>query len=158
MKKLGGLWAVLTLVMFIASCAASAGAVTVGSLTISNAWARAAEAMPMDHGDAQSGGNGAAYLVIENKGSTPDRLLRVESDAAMQTEIHLSEMKDDVMKMAPVDGVDIPANGKVELKSGGYHIMMIGLKHDLKEGEKVRLKLTFETTGSVEIDAVVRAP
>lgn len=156
MQRFG--WLFLLLALLLAACGTTGGSATVGSLTISGAWARAAVSMGMGEGDDMHGGNGAAFMVIENKGASPDRLVKVESDASKAVEIHKTEMKDDIMTMAPVDGVEIPANGKAELKPGGFHVMLIGLNQDLKAGEKVHLKLTFESGAVVDLDAEIRAP
>jgi copper(I)-binding protein len=50
----------------------------------------------------------------------------------------------------------VPAKGKTELKPGGYHIMLLGLKQDLKPGEKVPVTLKFERGGEVRVEAVVK--
>lgn len=139
-------------------------------------WIRAAAAINMDTGSNDSdsqdqemtsgegmsgsmgGANSAAYMIIHNNGNEADKLLKAEGDIADAVEIHVSEMVDGVMSMHPVDGVDIPAKGQAELKPGSYHIMLIGIKRDLNEGEKVNLKLTFEKSGSMDIEAEVRMP
>jgi len=101
----------------------------------------------------------AAYMLISNTGSEADRLLSASSDAAAATEIHLSEMKEGVMTMRPVEGgIEIPAGGQVELKPGGYHVMLIGLKHELAPGGKVQLTLTFEKSGQMAVEAQIRNP
>ena len=53
-------------------------------------------------------------------------------------------MKDRMMKMEEVSKITIPANSKISLKPGGLHIMMIGLKDDLKEGQEIEVKLIFD--------------
>ncbi len=139
-------------------------------LEIQDPWVRAAarmnvpgegiqgqEAVEMSVGQMESA-NSAAFMIIQNKGNLPDRLVAVESDVAENVEIHLSEMEEDVMTMHPVEGVDIPAHGQVELKPGGYHAMLIGINQDLKEGDKVRITLVFEKSGNLTVDAEVRLP
>jgi copper(I)-binding protein len=107
---------------------------------------------------AESGGTSAAYLTIANSGGTADALLKAESDVANTVELHTMTMENNVMKMFPVEKIDIPANGKAELKPGGFHVMLIGLRHDLKEGEVVKLTLTFQNSGKIEVEAPVRKP
>lgn len=102
--------------------------------------------------------NTAAFLSISNSGTEADRLLRVESNLAETVELHLSEMKDGVMMMRPVEGIDLPAGATVELKPGGYHIMLINLKQELKPLEKYPLTLVFEKAGSLTIDAEALLP
>jgi copper(I)-binding protein len=72
------------------------------------------------------------------------RLVAAESPVAGTVEIHNMTMQNGVMKMFPVDGVDVPAGKTVKLAPGGYHVMMMGLKQQMKPGERVPLKLTFE--------------
>ncbi len=150
MKRFGVV--LIFFLMVLAGCIARGGSGSVGSIRVSGAWARQAIAM----GSMGNGTNGAAYMVIENTGAAPDRLLKAESDVAEAVELHQSTMEGDVMKMAPVEAVDIPANGKAELKQGGYHVMFLGLKQDLKSGDIIHLKLTFESAGTLEIDVAVR--
>mgnify|MGYP000997398987 CR=1 FL=1 len=69
-------------------------------------------------------------------------------------------MANNVMKMSPVPGLDLPAGKAVELKPGGYHVMLMDLKAQVKEGDKVPLTLTIEQQGkqeNVSINAEVRA-
>ena len=120
-----------------------------GSLVIRNVWARAA---------SQADGVSAVYMVIENTGDQPDRLLHAHCDAAETVEIHESRTEGGVMKMQPVDGVDIPAHGSVELKPGGLHVMLIGLTRDLDPGDELELELHFEQAGHVTVRAMVQKP
>jgi periplasmic copper chaperone A len=60
------------------------------------------------------------------------------------------------MKMRPVPAIPVPANGKTELKPGGYHLMLMGLKHDLKPGENVAVILKFERGAEVRVEAPVK--
>ena len=55
-------------------------------------------------------------------------------------------------------GIEVPAGGQVELKPGGYHVMLIGLMRDLSDGEKFPLTLQFEKGGEVTVEAEVRQP
>jgi copper(I)-binding protein len=92
------------------------------------------------------------FLTIENTGTESDRLISATSDIAGETQIHEMAMEGDVMKMRPLaDGLEIPAGETVVLAPGGYHIMFMGLKQTLVEGEKVAVTLTFEKAGTVEI-------
>ncbi len=123
----------------------------VGELTITEPWSRAtAIGVP----------NGVVYLGITNKGAMPDKLTEVSSDVATRSEIH-ETMKNmpGMMMMEPVkDGLPVPAGQSVSLKPSGLHIMLIGLKHQLKPGDTVPLTLTFEKAGKVDITADVGFP
>jgi copper(I)-binding protein len=103
--------------------------------------------------------SGAAYMIIQNKGGEDDALIGAKSDVSAVTEIHEMVIDDNnVMHMKPVEGqrLVIPAKGKVELKPGSYHIMLINLDHQLTEGEVVHLTLKFEKSGEMKVDAPVK--
>jgi hypothetical protein len=149
----------------LSACARSSDA----QLEIQDAWVRAVSTMGAAEGDMQSQGEGdmememggvntGAFMVIRNSGGADDRLIAAYSDIAEVAEIHLSEMVDDVMTMHPVDGVDVPAGGEAELKPGSYHIMLINVYQDLNPGDMVDLALEFEGSGTINVEAEVRAP
>lgn len=119
----------------------------IGGLKIDHPWAR-----------ATVGAVGGAFLSVENAGAAGDRLLRAASPVAATVELHTHMMENNVMRMREVDGIDVPAGGKAELKPGGFHIMLMGLKHPLKEGEKFPLTLTFEKAGSIDVEVTVDKP
>jgi hypothetical protein len=150
----------------LTACASAAG--TDASIEVRDAWARAATVMGSGGQGAMGtqavgemegmGANSAAYMVLHNNERIPDKLLRAESEVAEAVELHVSEMKGGVMTMRPVEFVEVPANGETELKPGGMHVMLIGLKHDLKPGETIPLVLVFENAGSISLPVEVRAP
>lgn len=144
------------LAMMLVSCSPPAQ----NSITVQDAWARATSMdMQMDHNhDSMGGKTSAIYMVIVNQTNQEDRLIAAKASAAETVEIHETRMENDIMKMQKVDGVAIPANGKVELKPGGYHIMLINLKQDLKAGEKIPFTLIFEKNGEINLEAEVRMP
>ncbi|MEQ1769940.1 MAG: copper chaperone PCu(A)C [Devosia sp.] len=116
---------------------------TAGDLSITGAFTRA-----MLPGARTAGG----YLVIENKGSSADRLLGGSSLAAGTIQMHQMSVVDGVMKMGAVDGgLDIPAGGSVTLGPGGFHLMMMDIGTPFKEGECLEIKLQFETAGEVPV-------
>ncbi len=110
-------------------------------LRVEGAWSRAAIA----------GGNGAAYARVVNDGDAADRLIAVKGDAAEAIEIHEMTTADGVMQMRKVEALDVPAKGSVELAPGGLHIMLIGLKNALKEGDTLTLTFVFEKAGEVSV-------
>jgi periplasmic copper chaperone A len=83
-----------------------------------------------------------AFMQITSK--VPARLVAVSSPAARAAEIHNMTMENNVMKMFPVDGIDIPAGTTVRLASGGYHVMLLNLHQPLNAGDRVPLRLVFE--------------
>ncbi|MCX6029448.1 MAG: copper chaperone PCu(A)C [Chloroflexi bacterium] len=146
-------WAggVLILCLLLTSgCGGGAGS-QGPTIQVSDAWARAV------NGGANV--NSAAYMSIRNTGKTADRLVAVVGDVAGAVELHKTEMKDGVMKMAPVEGgIDVPAGGEAQLKPGGLHVMLIGVQRDLKADEKITLKLQFEKAGEIAVEVQVRNP
>jgi copper(I)-binding protein len=130
--------------MSIKFLALAAGLVFAGAalaqpnqLEVSNAWARATP----DKAD-----NGVAYLSIQSP--TADRLVSASTPVAKTAELHTMSMQGMVMKMRPLDGLDIPPGQPVALKPGGEHIMLLGLNHPLREGQSFPLILNFEKAGS----------
>jgi copper(I)-binding protein len=154
--------------ILVSSCSSDADA----AIHISDPWVRAAAMIPSQDAELQldgtqmgedgiakgNGANSAAFMLIENRGSQADRLLAAESMVADAVEIHLSQMDGDVMVMRQVDGIAIPARRMVELKPGSYHIMLIGIRHDLKPGDLVEFTLRFERAATETIQAEVRMP
>lgn len=106
--------------------------------------------------DKMGGGTGAVYVTLSNTGAQPDSLVSASSDAAQTVELHEVKNEGGVMKMRPVSTIPIPANGKTELKPGGYHIMLLGLTHDLKAGDRIPVTLKFERGGELRVEASVK--
>lgn len=152
---------VLLAALALAACGATApsgGSASANSITISGAWARPSTAAMGEGGMAEGGmGNGAAYMVISNSAAQPDRLMAAAGDVAGAIELHTVENKDGVMAMRPVDGIDVPAGGQVELKPGSFHVMLIGLKQELTPGDRIPLTLRFQNAGEVQVEAEVRS-
>jgi len=88
----------------------------------------------------------AAYMTIENQTGAGISLKSASTEVAQTVELHKMELVDGIMKMHRVETIDIPAGGMVELKPGGYHLMVIGLKKQLKEGGKVTIVLEFSNS------------
>jgi copper(I)-binding protein len=123
---------------------AQAADVMVGHLKISAPWARATP-----HGASVGG----AYLTITNMGSAPDRLIGGASAVAKEVQVHEMTMENGVMKMRPVaGGLEIKPGATVTLKPGGYHIMFVGLRQPLKQGEHFKVTLAFAKAGKVDVD------
>ena len=116
-------------------------------LKIDKAWARATP------GGAQTA---AAYMTILSAAS--DRLLGVSSPAAAKAAIHETLMENGVMKMRPVGVLELAPGKAVELKPGGYHVMLMGLKAPLKAGESFPVTLTFEKAGPREVTVKIEKP
>ena len=97
----------------------------------------------------------AGYGKITNTGDDSDTLLSVSTPAAATAELHQSLDKGGVMTMAPVARLDIPRMGAVDLRPGGYHLMIMNVIRPLKRGESVSLVFTFAHAGAVTVAADV---
>jgi copper(I)-binding protein len=115
------------------------------SITVENAWSRATPAAAK---------TGALYLTIIDHGA-PDRLISVATPVADTAELHQTTMQNGIMRMRPVDGLAVSEQEPGKLAPGGYHIMLMGLKQQLKPGASFPVTLTFEHAGAVQASAVV---
>jgi copper(I)-binding protein len=111
-----------------------------------NGWARATAV-------GQSVGGG--FVTLRNPGDTPDKLVSASSDVAEKVELHTHLNENGVMKMRAVPGIEVPAKGAVTLAPGGLHLMLMGLKAPLVEGQHVPLTLVFEKAGPVSTQLMV---
>lgn len=116
-------------------------------VAVDGAWARASV-----QGQKATG----AFMHLTAPEAT--RLVRVESPAAGVAEVHEMKMEGDVMKMRALPGLDLPAGKRVELKPGGYHVMLMDLKAPLTQGASVPLTLVFQDAKGVESQQQVQLP
>jgi copper(I)-binding protein len=146
-----------------------------GSLSVSDAWVRMTD----------PAATAAGYLTITNQSSTADSLTGVSSPAYGSAQLHETVVMEpspsamasmepspsdamgsmapspgasmgDMMGMQPVDEIPVPANGSVELKPGGYHIMLMDPTGTLAIGDTVELTLTFKNAGTITVKATVK--
>ena len=116
----------------------------VGSIHISQPWSRATP---------KGAASGAGYMTLTNNGTTPDRVNCVSSDVSAQCQIHTMTMEDGVMKMRPVEGgLEIKPGETITLKPGGFHMMLLDLKHPLEQGQNVKATLKFDHAGTVDVE------
>jgi copper(I)-binding protein len=104
---------------------------------------------------------GAAYFVaLENTGAQPDTLVRAATPVAASVELHsMSVDAQGVMRMREIDGIAIAPKATIKMRPGmGFHLMLVGLKQPLKEGDTFPMSLQFEHAGKVEVKVVVQAP
>ena len=131
----------LSLVLFTSTTPAAAHSIEIGDLVIDHPAMRI-----VAPGVKRSGG----YLSIKNTGDTADRLINATANFSKKTELHTMEMDGDVMKMRALEnGIEIPAGETIYLQPGGLHVMFIGLKESLVEGDFNPVELTFEKSGRV---------
>ena len=100
----------------------------------------------------------AGFLVLENTGAEADALIGASCDCAQSVELHVMAETDGKMTMRQVQRFDLPAGGRFELKSGGPHLMLIGLTAPLDPAKPVQLKLRFERAPEQTMDVPVRDP
>ncbi len=133
--------------------AVPAGAVVVVSgpatqpVQVKDAWVRAT--VPGQKGTG-------AFMKITSKAGT--RLIGASSPLAGVTEVHEMKMEGDVMRMRALPALDLPAGKTVELKSGGYHLMLQDLKQDLPKGSTVPLTLLFKDSKGVQSRVELKLP
>jgi periplasmic copper chaperone A len=127
----------------------SAPALAADAVSVGQPWVRAT--VP---GQSVAG----AYMDITAK--TNAALVGVASPVAAKAELHTMAMDGSVMKMRPLDKLDLPAGKTVNLKPGGYHVMLVDIKRELKAGERVPLTLTVQDAhgarSTLQVDAEVR--
>ena len=115
-------------------------------VTVQEAWARAS---------AGPATNGAAYVTVAG-GSQPDSLVGVSTSIAASAGVHETTHDDGVMKMRTVQAIPIIPGQTVTFAPGGYHIMLMGLKHPLMAGHSFPLTLNFARAGAVTVEVQVR--
>ena len=130
----------------VVSGAAGAHEYTSKGVTIAHPWGRATP------GGATVG---VSFMEIRTDAGITDRLVSVSSPVAGRAEVHTHMMDGDVMKMRRLDGLDLQPGSSTILKPSGEHIMLFDLKQPLKEGDLLKLTLTFEKAGPIEIEGTV---
>jgi len=98
----------------------------------------------------------AAYAQIENATDQADAIVAVSSDAFEKAEIHHSEVKDGVARMARLKRFDLPARQVVKLEPGGAHVMLFNPKSPLHAGQHLTLRFTLHSGKTLNVDADVR--
>ena len=129
---------------------AAASTITAAQTTpvsVAGAWARAS--VP---GQRSSG----VFMTITS--SEPLRLVGVASPVARVAEVHEMKMEGDVMRMRALDALDIPAKQPVQLKPGGYHVMLQELKAPLQPDTSIPVTLTFKTAKGEQRQVALQVP
>lgn len=129
---------------------AQAEPVTVGALTVDEVTASATLGRST---------TAAAYITVRNGGNEPDRLVAVSSPASARAGLHLSLTEGGVMRMRPLDALDLRPGETVAMAPGGpLHLMLEGLHAPLVAGQSVAITLHFERAGDVEVEAEIVPP
>lgn len=119
-----------------------------GPITITGPWAR-------ETAIGQSVGGG--FASIANTAASEDRLVAATSPIAGEVQLHTMSMQGGVMRMRQVTGgMAVPARGKLELRLGGFHLMFVGLKRQLRQGEHFPVTLRFQRAGRVTVRFAVQ--
>ena len=143
-----------------ASPVAEAAAVgTVAGVAVQSPWVRVAIVPEGSDAPDAPPVNSAAYMVLTNASEAADALVAVETEIADTAEVHSVTMDDGVMRMRPVDSVAVPAAGEAVLEPGGFHIMLIGIRRPLAEGDSVPLRVRLRSGAVIDLTApVLRSP
>ena len=113
-----------------------------GSIAVEHPWARATP------GGAKTG---ATYMILTNSSGSADRLLRATTPVATSVQFHKVTEENGVSRMRELPTIDVAPGAKIVLKPGDMHVMLVGLKQPLKEGQTFPLTLEFEKSGKVEL-------
>lgn len=138
-------------VVHLVSSRAEAHEYTVGALTIEHP-----TILPAPANRSVTAG----YLAIVNNGDVEDRLLSATSPDAERIEIHQTSTAADlsVHMVEARDGIPIYPRGRTVLESGGFHLMVIGLRRAVREGDSISITLRFERAGEIAVRANVERP
>ena len=129
--------------LLLASCEAQS---PQPQLAIDDAWARAT---------APGQKSTAAYFTITNQGGE-DRLVSVSTTVG-EASLHSTSMNGGIMRMRPVERLQVPASSTLALAPGATHVMITGLNQPLDVGQGIPLELGFERSGTRRVTATVRA-
>jgi len=136
-------FAIRTTIAAVAMLASAAHA----QVTVKDAWVRATVPQQKATG---------AFMQLQS--AKDSRLVSTNSPLTPDVEVHEMAMQGNVMKMRQVPAIELPAGKVVDLKPGGYHIMLMNLTQPVKEGETVALTLTFEGKDGQRETVDVKAP
>ena len=100
--------------------------------------------------------NSAAFFVIKNNSDKDIAITSANSDVAEKNELHTHIKENKMMKMMKIEKLVVPAKSSLELKSGGDHVMLMGLKKELKVGDEISLELSFSDGDKKSIKVPVK--
>jgi hypothetical protein len=137
----------LTAVLSVAHAETAKTSIAAQVVKVSNPYARA-----VPPGQP----NSAVFLTLTNPSKTTYHIKAASSPASKVTELHTTQDNNGVMEMRQVPKMDIPALGETVLKPGSLHIMLIGLKQDMKVGEKTKVTLTFNDDSKMTLEVPIQ--
>ena len=145
MKK-GGYLTSIVLLVLLSGGSVYAQTSAQNTIVVERPWARATPA------GARSG---VVYVTLINNGSAGDSLLSAATPVADQVQFHSATEENGVSRMREMRTVDVTPGARVAFSPGGLHIMMVGLKQPLKEGQTFPLTLNFEKAGKIDVTVPV---
>ena len=119
-----------------------------GKLEVKDGWIR----------PAGKGMNTAFYFKAVNNSDKADTLLSVRSSVSKMVQMHETFNKNGMMGMRQIKAIPIQAKSTLEFKPGGYHVMVMNLKKDLKKGSLAKFTLHFKYAGDISVKAPVKMP
>src|SRR6266568_4340981 len=141
MKTRGYLTSVVLLVL-LSGGSVYAQTSAQNAIVVERPWARATPA---------GAKTGVVYVTLINNGSAGDSLLSAATPVADQVQFHSATEENGVSRMREMHTVDVTPGARVAFSPGGLHIMVVGLKQPLKEGQTFPLTLTFEKAGKIDV-------
>ncbi|MFN9849330.1 MAG: copper chaperone PCu(A)C [Alphaproteobacteria bacterium] len=127
-----------------------AAALSVASAALATPGVEAAWSRP-----AAQGATGVGFMTLVNTGAKADALVKVDSPAARQVQIHQSSISGGVASMRMVSSVPVAPRGRVAFSPGGYHLMFLGLARAQKVGDRLPATLIFASGARIQTTFVV---
>jgi hypothetical protein len=141
MKLRGYLTSILSLLLLSGGMVHSQTA-RQNSIVIEHPWSRATPA---------GAKNGAVYATVINSGNSDDSLIGAATPVGGQVQFHSVVEENGVSRMRELPAVEVRPGAKVTFGPGGMHIMVVGLKEPLKEGQSFPMTMTFEKAGKIDV-------
>ena len=118
-----------------------------GELAVTNAWSRTTPPGVTV---------GVVYFTLKNDTGKPDRLLKLSTPVASKVQVHRTEILDGIARMREVTVLHVDAGQTLDFAPNGMHVMLVGLKKPLVEGQKFDLELLLEMAGPRTVKVAVR--
>ena len=118
-----------------------------GELAVTNAWSRTTPPGVTV---------GVVYFALKNDTGKSDRLLKLSTPVASKAQVHRTEILDGIARMREVAVLHVDAGQTLEFEPNGMHVMLMGLKKPLAEGQEFDLELLFEVAGPRTVKVAVR--
>ena len=134
----------ITVALFVSLLSLPLASRAAPPVAVANAWARATVPGQMASG---------AFMTLTS--AAPVKLVGISTPVAGVAQVHEMTMQGTTMKMQAVHSLDLPAGRRVELKPGGYHVMLMDLKQPLKAGDKIPLTLRLESADKKVVEQAV---